>query len=62
VALVVRSHRLSEEIERAKSEALKSFGSDQLLIEKYFEAIRHVEVRPLLCYDSISAKMFSSLT
>ncbi|KAF7722027.1 hypothetical protein EC973_003749 [Apophysomyces ossiformis] len=37
--------RLREEIEAAKGEALRSFGSDRLLIEKYFESIRHVEIQ-----------------
>ena len=36
--------RMPEEITLAKSEALHAFGSDILLIEKYFESIRHVEV------------------
>jgi 3-methylcrotonyl-CoA carboxylase alpha subunit len=36
---------LKEEIEAAQGEALRAFGSDQLLIEKYFESIRHVEVK-----------------
>lgn len=29
----------------AKGEALRSFGSDKLLIEKYFEHVKHVEVQ-----------------
>ena len=29
----------------AKGEALRSFGSDRLLIEKYFEHVKHVEVQ-----------------
>lgn len=36
--------RLRDEIEAAKGESLRSFGSDKLLIEKYFTSIRHVEV------------------
>lgn len=36
---------LEEEIEMAKGEALRSFGDDKLLIEKYFEEVKHVEVR-----------------
>lgn len=36
--------RLREEIEAVKGEALRAFGSDKLLIEKYFESVRHVEV------------------
>lgn len=35
---------MKEEIEAAQGESLRAFGSDQLLIEKYFESIRHVEV------------------
>ncbi|KAI8066435.1 carbamoyl-phosphate synthase L chain, ATP binding domain-containing protein [Gongronella butleri] len=37
--------QLNSEIEAAKGEALRSFGSDRLLIEKYFESIRHVEIQ-----------------
>ncbi|CAG8450511.1 15275_t:CDS:10 [Funneliformis caledonium] len=37
--------RLHDEIELAKSESLRSFGSDKLLIEKYFDTIRHVEIQ-----------------
>ncbi|KAI9305665.1 carbamoyl-phosphate synthase L chain, ATP binding domain-containing protein [Cunninghamella echinulata] len=36
---------LRSEIEAAKGESLRSFGSDKLLIEKYFESIRHVEIQ-----------------
>jgi acetyl/propionyl-CoA carboxylase alpha subunit len=35
---------LKSEIEAAKGESLRAFGSDQLLIEKYFTSVRHVEV------------------
>ncbi|KAI7859664.1 carbamoyl-phosphate synthase L chain, ATP binding domain-containing protein [Circinella umbellata] len=42
---VYETGKLREEIETAKGEALRSFGSDNLLIEKYFESIRHVEVQ-----------------
>ncbi|KAI9497602.1 carbamoyl-phosphate synthase L chain, ATP binding domain-containing protein [Zychaea mexicana] len=42
---VYDSSKLREEIEAAKGEALRSFGSDNLLIEKYFESIRHVEIQ-----------------
>ncbi|CAG8799990.1 26664_t:CDS:10, partial [Gigaspora margarita] len=34
-----------EAIELVKSESFQSFGSDRILIEKYFESIRHVEVQ-----------------
>ncbi|CAG8551553.1 4584_t:CDS:10, partial [Paraglomus brasilianum] len=37
--------KMREEIALAKSEALHAFGSDILLIEKYFESIRHVEIQ-----------------
>ncbi|KAI9323783.1 carbamoyl-phosphate synthase L chain, ATP binding domain-containing protein [Dichotomocladium elegans] len=42
---VYEASKLSQEIEAAKGESLRSFGSDKLLIEKYFESIRHVEVQ-----------------
>src|SRR5665213_3358303 len=34
---------LQEIVESAKREALKSFGDDTLLIEKYFESAKHIE-------------------
>ncbi|KAI8376174.1 carbamoyl-phosphate synthase L chain, ATP binding domain-containing protein [Radiomyces spectabilis] len=37
--------KLRDEIEAAKGESLRAFGSDKLLIEKYFESIRHVEIQ-----------------
>ncbi|KAI8100180.1 carbamoyl-phosphate synthase L chain, ATP binding domain-containing protein [Halteromyces radiatus] len=42
---VYDTSKLREEIEAAKGESLRSFGSDKLLIEKYFESIRHVEIQ-----------------
>ncbi|KAI8879284.1 hypothetical protein K501DRAFT_193922 [Backusella circina FSU 941] len=42
---VYETGKLKEEIEAAQGEALRAFGSDQLLIEKYFESIRHVEIQ-----------------
>ncbi|CAG8572114.1 13947_t:CDS:2, partial [Acaulospora colombiana] len=45
--VVYEESKLLEEIELAKSESLRSFGSDRLLIEKYFDSIRHVEVQIL---------------
>eukprot|EP00158_Paraphelidium_tribonemae_P006423 Partr_v1_DN27811_c1_g1_i2_m23136 putative carboxylase len=36
---------LREEIEMAKGESLRAFGSDVLLIEKYFEHVKHVEIQ-----------------
>lgn len=41
---IVYVYRLKQEIEAAQGESLRAFGSDKLLIEKYFESIRHVEV------------------
>jgi len=37
--------RLRESIEGARSEGKRSFGDDSLLIEKYFESCRHIEVK-----------------
>ncbi|CEG80963.1 hypothetical protein RMATCC62417_15222 [Rhizopus microsporus] len=42
---VYDAHKLREEIEAAKGEALRAFGSDTLLIEKYFTSVHHVEVQ-----------------
>lgn len=42
---VYESSQLKQEIEAAKGEALRSFGSNKLLIEKYFTSIRHVEIQ-----------------
>ena len=33
-----------EQLEAAKREAMKSFGDDHMLVEKYIEAPRHIEV------------------
>jgi acetyl/propionyl-CoA carboxylase alpha subunit len=42
---VVRSaETLTEEIEMAKGEAKRNFGNDNLLIEKYLESCKHIEV------------------
>jgi acetyl/propionyl-CoA carboxylase alpha subunit len=35
---------LLEEIKLAKREAKRSFGSDALLVERYFDCGRHIEV------------------
>ncbi|RIA99106.1 carbamoyl-phosphate synthase L chain, ATP binding domain-containing protein [Glomus cerebriforme] len=43
--VVREKSKLREEIEHAKSESLRAFGSDELLIEKYFDSIRHVEIQ-----------------
>lgn len=42
---VYETSKLEEEIEAAQGESLRAFGSDKLLIEKYFESIRHVEIQ-----------------
>ncbi|KAI8985985.1 carbamoyl-phosphate synthase L chain, ATP binding domain-containing protein [Pilobolus umbonatus] len=42
---VYETSKLKEEIEAAQGESLRAFGSDKLLIEKYFESIRHVEIQ-----------------
>ncbi|KAI9252138.1 carbamoyl-phosphate synthase L chain, ATP binding domain-containing protein [Sporodiniella umbellata] len=42
---VYESSQLKEEIEAAKGESLRAFGSDKLLIEKYFTSVRHVEIQ-----------------
>jgi len=43
---VVHSHEvLEEEIMIAKREALKSFGNDEVLLERWLERPRHVEVQ-----------------
>ncbi|KNE56948.1 hypothetical protein AMAG_02715 [Allomyces macrogynus ATCC 38327] len=36
---------LLKDIEMAKGEGLRSFGSDELLMERYFEHIKHIEVQ-----------------
>ncbi|KAF9375923.1 hypothetical protein CPB97_011147, partial [Podila verticillata] len=43
--IVHEAAALKDEIEMAKSEALRSFGSDNLLIEKYFGNARHIEIQ-----------------
>ena len=47
VILLIASHHLSlpEEISRAQSESQRSFGSSHLLIEKYIENGKHIEVQ-----------------
>ncbi|KAG2173177.1 hypothetical protein INT43_004551, partial [Umbelopsis isabellina] len=42
---VYKAENLQSEIEAAKGESLRAFGSEQLLIEKYFTSVRHVEVQ-----------------
>ncbi|RGB28829.1 carbamoyl-phosphate synthase L chain, ATP binding domain-containing protein [Rhizophagus diaphanus] len=43
--VVHEESKLREELEHAKLESLKLFGSDELLIEKYFVSVRHVEIQ-----------------
>jgi 3-methylcrotonyl-CoA carboxylase alpha subunit len=43
--IVYKSGELQEAIQGAKREALSSFGSDELLIEKYFPSARHIEIQ-----------------
>ncbi|RKP09455.1 carbamoyl-phosphate synthase L chain, ATP binding domain-containing protein [Thamnocephalis sphaerospora] len=43
--IVREKERLAEEIELAKGEALRSFGSDALLVERYFDKSRHIEIQ-----------------
>ena len=38
-------HEMREALERARSEALKNFGSDAVFIEKFIVEPRHVEVQ-----------------
>lgn len=41
--IVNEADRLEEAYASAKSEALNAFGDDHLILEKYFEEVRHVE-------------------
>ena len=43
--LVTSSENFLSELEAAKSESLAVFGDDQIILEKYFEAPRHIEVQ-----------------
>lgn len=43
--IVHKSEELQEAIQGAKREGLSSFGSDELLIEKYFPSSRHIEIQ-----------------
>ena len=45
--IVHEAEQLEAAIESAKREALKSFGDDTLLIERYFPAARHIEIQIL---------------
>ncbi|KAL4890267.1 carboxyl transferase domain-containing protein [Aspergillus ambiguus] len=43
--IVRQAAQLKEELERAQSEARRSFGSSDLILEKYLENSKHVEVQ-----------------
>jgi 3-methylcrotonyl-CoA carboxylase alpha subunit len=43
--LVHARHEMADAMESARREAIKSFGSDQLLVEKYIVRPRHIEVQ-----------------
>ena len=45
--IVHHADELMEAIERAKSESLKSFGSEKLIVERFLGCARHVEVQIL---------------
>ncbi len=43
--IIFEEDELKESIESAKRESLKSFGSDHVILEKYLESSRHIEVQ-----------------
>lgn len=43
--VVEKAEDLEEQLHRAKSEALSSFGNDDIFIEKYVAAPRHIEIQ-----------------
>jgi 3-methylcrotonyl-CoA carboxylase alpha subunit len=43
--IVMTPNEFESQLESAKREAIKSFGDDAMLIEKYIERPRHVEVQ-----------------
>ena len=45
IRIVKDPQRLITELEAARAEALSSFGSDELLLEKYIEKARHIEIQ-----------------
>ena len=45
--VVEKEEEILDAIERAKSEALNSFGDDKIIVEKYIQNPRHVEVQVL---------------
>ncbi|NLM45253.1 MAG: ATP-grasp domain-containing protein [Firmicutes bacterium] len=51
---VERDEDLSQALARARSEAKKSFGDDKVLVEKYIERGRHIEVQVVAdCYGNV---------
>ncbi|AMV66229.1 Pyruvate carboxylase [Pediococcus damnosus] len=45
--IVHKASELKESYERAKSEAMQSFGSDEMYLEKYLQSPKHIEVQIL---------------
>jgi pyruvate carboxylase len=45
--VVSRPEDLAESFERAKSEAMQSFGSDEIYVERYIKSAKHIEVQVL---------------
>lgn len=45
--IVREAGELKQELERAQSEALRSFGSSDVILEKYIESSKHVEIQIL---------------
>jgi len=45
--IVQKESQLKESYDRAKSEAMQSFGSDELYLEKYLQSPKHIEVQIL---------------
>lgn len=45
--IVRKEEELKQQLERAKSESLKAFGSQDIFLERYMEEIRHIEIQIL---------------
>ena len=43
--ICLQENEFFDKLSSAKNEALKSFGDDQMLIEKYVQRPRHIEVQ-----------------
>ena len=56
----MRLRRLQEEIKVAKSESVRYFGSEKLILELYIPHGRHIEVGLCLLFSWIKAR-FKSL-